>query len=370
PRRTDFGIDEGDMDIEDLVANESQIITISHLGYIKRTQAEEFRTQARGGKGLKGMETREAGPDESEDDFVEHLFTAETHDYLLFFTNTGRVFVERVFYIPEGGRTSKGRSIKNLLNVRPEEKIAATLRIQGDPQGDKTKTFTEAAHIVFATRSGIVKKTNLSDFRNIRKDGIIAISIEDENELIGVSLTDGSDEIVLITHKGLSLRCDEGQFRDQGRGTRGVSGIRPGGEDFVVAMSKVDAEANLLVVSENGIGKRTPFEDYRLQNRGGKGIITMKTTEKTGLVIGALAISEDDELMLMTSKGQSVRIRAEEVRQTGRNAQGVKLMSLGLGETIQDIARVIPEGPEDEEEGGEEASATAADGDSPAEGEG
>jgi len=341
PRRTDFGIDEGDMNIEDLIANETQIITISHRGYIKRTPAEEYRVQARGGKGLKGMEMREVTAEDEEDDFVEHLFSAGTHDYLLFFTNTGRVFVERVFFIPEGTRTAKGRSIKNLLNLRPEEMIAETLRIQGAPDGDKTKTFSPGYHVVFATRWGIVKKTNLSDFRNIRKDGIIAISIEEGNELIDVTLTAGEDEIVLITHQGMSLRCDEDQFRDQGRDTRGVAGIRPGEGDYVVGMARVTPESNLLVVSEKGVGKRTPFEDYRLQNRGGKGIITMKITGKTGMVVGAVAVTDIDEVMLMTNTGQSVRIRAKDVRQAGRNTQGVKLMSLAEGEIIQDIARVV-----------------------------
>ena len=347
PRRTDFAVDEGAMNLEDLIANESQIITISHRGYIKRTSAEEYRLQARGGKGLKGMEMREASSEEEENDFVELLFTAGTHDYLLFFTNTGRVFVERVFFIPEGTRTAMGRSIKNLLNLRPEEKIAATLRIQGQGQDDKDKTFSPAFHIVFATRSGIVKKTNLSDFRNIRRDGIIAIAIEEGNELIDVKLTTGKDEIVLITHQGLSLRCDEAQFRDQGRDTMGVTGIRPVPGDYVVAMAKVNPEATLLVVSENGIGKRTPFEDYRPQNRGGKGIITMKTNEKTGPVVRAIEVMEADELMLMTSTGQSVRIRVRDVRQAGRNTMGVRLMRLNTGETIQDIALVIADPSEE-----------------------
>jgi DNA gyrase subunit A len=341
PRRTDFAVDDGDMNLEDLVANEGQIITISHRGYIKRTLAEHFRLQSRGGKGMRGMETTEAAADEEEGDFVEHLFTAGTHDYLLFFTNTGRVFMERVFYIPEGGRTSKGRSIKNLLNLRPEESIKATLRIQGDPGGDKDKTFTPEFHIIFATKDGVVKRTNLSDFRNIRKDGINAITIAEGNDLVDVTLTAGNDEIVLITHEGMSLRCHEDQFRAVGRTAQGVFGIRPGDGDYVVAMERVVPGASLLVVSENGIGKQTPFDDYRIQNRGGRGIITMKTSEKTGLVIGAVAVTEGDQLMLMTSTGQSVRISTDQVRQAGRNTMGVKLMSLREGEVIQDIAKVV-----------------------------
>ncbi len=205
-----------------------------------------------------------------------------------------------------------------------------------------------------------MKKTNLSDFRNIRKDGIIAVNIDEGNELIGCRLTSGEDEIVLVTNQGMSLRCSEKDFRDQGRATRGVTGIRPGKEgDFVVGIAIVDPEATLLVASENGIGKRTTFEDYRLQNRGGKGIITMKVTDKTGLVVSGLAVHETDEVMLMTSTGQSVRIPANEIRQTGRNAQGVKLMSLAVGETIQDIARVVAEPEaegEEEAEDGEQAT--------------
>ncbi len=354
PRRTDFAPDEGEIHVEDLIANEGSIITISHLGYIKRTPPSEYRTQGRGGKGLKGMETRDKLSEDEEADFVEHLFTANTHDYLMFFTNTGRVFAERVYAIPEMSRTAKGRSIRNLLNLRPEEKIASTLRVESEAGGDKDKTWNTALHVVFATRDGTVKKTNLNDFRNIRKDGIIAIKIEEENELIDVVMTDGSSEIVLATHDGLSLRCHEEQIRDMGRGTRGVAGIRPKKGDYVVSLAVVDTEATFLVASEKGIGKRTPFDDYRVQSRGGKGIITMKTTDKTGKVVGALVVREKDEVMLMTDKGQSVRIRVADVRRTGRNTQGVKLMDLRGGEAIQDIARVISEDDEalDEDAGG------------------
>ncbi len=357
PRKTDFGIDEGDIDITDLIANESNIVTISHKGYIKRTPSSEYRTQARGGKGLKGMETREAHAEGEEDDFVEQLFSASAHDYLLFFTNTGRVYVERVYRIPELGRTSMGRSIKNFLNLQADETIASTLRIEGDAGGDLDKTFVELFHIVFATRSGRIKKTNLKDFRHILKKGIIAIKIEEGDELIDVKLTNGEDEIVLVTHEGLSLRCHEQQVRDMGRSSRGVWGIRPQEGDHVVTLGVVDPEAMLLVASEKGIGKRTAFEEYRAQTRGGKGIITMKTTKKTGKVVGALVVREEDELMLMTSAGQSVRIKVSGVRPTSRNTQGVKLMNLKKGEVIQDIARVIVD---EEENSGEEESPTAS----------
>ncbi len=354
PRKTNFGIDEGDMNIVDLIANESNIITISHKGYIKRTLSSEYRTQARGGKGLKGMVTRGAQTEEDEDDFVEQLFSASTHDYLMFFTNTGRAYVERVYRIPEMSRTSMGRSIKNFLNLQSGETIASTLRIEGDPSGDLDKTFVEQFHIVFATRTGRVKKTNLKDFRHIRKTGIIAIKIEEEDELIDVRLTNGDDQIILVTHEGLSLRCHEKGVRDMGRSSRGVWGIRPKENDYVVTLAVVDSESMLLVASERGIGKRTAFEEYRIQTRGGKGIITMKTTEKTGKVVGALVVREEDELMVMTSAGQSVRLKVNGVRPTSRNTQGVKLMNLKEGEIIQDVARVIVDEEDESEENSEE----------------
>jgi len=241
----------------------------------------------------------------------------------------------------------EGRSVKNLLNLRPEEAIKATLRIRGDPGGDRDKTFSPEFHIIFATKDGVVKRTNLSDFRNIRKDGINAITIVEGNDLVDVTLTGGNDEIVLITHEGMSLRCHEEQFRALGRTAQGVFGIRPKEGDYVVAMARVDPSSALLVVSKKGIGKQTPFEDYRLQNRGGSGIITMKTSEKTGLVVSALSVQEKDELMLMTSSGQSVRISVAQVRQAGRNTMGVKLMSLREGEIIQDIAQVVSFGDEE-----------------------
>ena len=349
PRKTDFGIDDGEINVVDLIANESNLITISHRGYIKRTLASEYRTQARGGKGLKGMETRESAAEEDENDFVEHLFAATAHDYLMFFTDTGRVYVERVYQIPEGSRTSKGRSIKNLLNLQTEEKIAAVLRIEAVGNEDKDATFVEDKFVLFATRSGKVKKTKLSDFRNYRKDGIIAIKIEEGNELIDVKMTNGSDEISLVTSKGYAVRTSEDNIRPMGRPSAGVAGIRPGDDDWLVSLAIVDNSEQLLVASEKGLGKRTPFEDYPTKGRGGKGVITMKVTAKTGRVVKALRVSEDDDVMLMTNTGQSVRIKASDARLTGRNAQGVILMKTREGEAIQDIARVAKEDEEIEE---------------------
>ena len=355
PRKTDFGIDDGEINVVDLIANESNLITISHRGYIKRTLASEYRTQARGGKGLKGMETREAADKDDGDDFVEHLFAATAHDYLMFFTDTGRVYVERVFQIPEGSRIAKGRSIKNLLNLQSEEKIASVLRIEAVGNEDKDATFVEDRFVLFATRSGKVKKTKLSDFRNYRKDGIIAIKIEEGNSLIDVKLTDGNDEISLVTSQGYSVRTSEENIRPMGRPSAGVAGIRPGKGDYLVALAVVDNSEQLLVVSAKGLGKRTPFEDYPTKGRGGKGVITMKVTEKTGRVVKALRVAAEDDIMLMTDTGQSVRIKAESARLTGRNAQGVILMKTKDGETIQDIARVVSE----DDEGGEAESIDA-----------
>jgi DNA gyrase subunit A len=345
PRLTQLVPDEGEINMEDLIANEGCIISITHGGFIKRTAVSAFRAQRRGGKGVIGMTTREGATEEEEGDFIEHLFTATTHDYLMFFTESGRAYVEKVYEIPEMGRAAKGRSIANLLELRADEKIAATIRVQSKTSGTGPsqidETWDEKLHIVFATRSGIVKKSNLSGFSNVRKGGIIAIQIEKDDCLIDAKLTNGDNEIVLITKEGMSLRFHEEQLRDQGRNTVGVWGIRPEKGDWVVGSAIVNPNAMLLVAGENGIGKRTPFDDYRRQSRGGKGIITMKTGEKTGKVVGALTVTEADELMLITTKGQMVRTRVKEIRAVGRNTMGVKLMDLRGAEKLQAIAPVV-----------------------------
>ncbi len=353
PRLTQLVPDEGEINMEDLIANEGTIITITHQGFIKRTAMSAYRAQKRGGKGVIGMQTRDAMSEADQDDFVEHLFTATAHDYLLFITQEGRCYVEKVYEIPEMGRAAKGRSIANFLELKPGEKIAATIRIQGKKTDEET--WTPDLHIVFATRSGIVKKSKLSDFKNIRKGGIIAIQIEEGDRLINAKLTNGSDEIVLITKNGMSLRFSEEELRDQGRDTVGVWGIRPEAGDVVVDMAIVNADSTLLVAGENGIGKRTPFDDYRRQSRGGKGIITMKTGDKTGEVVGALAVRQQDELMLITTKGQMVRTRVAEIRETARNTMGVILIRLRPGEKLQSIAPVVSQ---EEEEGVPEAGET------------
>ena len=351
PRLTELAPDEAEINMEDLIANEGCIISITHGGFIKRTAVSAFRAQRRGGKGVIGMSTREGATEEDEGDFIEHLFTATTHDYLMFFTQSGRAYVEKVYEIPEMGRAAKGRSIANILDLRPDEKIAATIRVQSKKSGAGPnavdETWDENLHIVFATRSGIVKKSNLSDYANVRKGGIIAIQIEEGDCLIDAKLTNGNNEIVLITKEGMSLRFHEEQLRDQGRNTVGVWGIRPDKKDHVVAIAIVDPNAMLLVTGENGIGKRTPFDDYRRQSRGGKGIITMKTGEKTGDVVGALTVTDKDELMLITTKGQMVRTRVKEIRVVGRNTMGVKLMDLRNGEKLQAIAPVVSQAEEE-----------------------
>ena len=352
PRRTQIVPAEGEMAIEDLIANEGVIVTLTHNGFIKRTLVSSFRAQKRGGKGVIGMTAREAEKEE-DSDFVEYLFTATTHDYLMFFTESGRCYVERVFEIPEGSRASKGRSIANLLELKQDEKIAATIRVQG--QKTDEETWNENLHVLFATRSGSVKKSNLNDFKNIRKGGIIAIQIEEGDRLIDCKLTTGHDEIVLITHEGMSIRFTEEELRDQGRNTVGVWGIRPDKGDYIVGTAVVNKDCQLLVAGENGLGKRTSFEEYRLQGRGGKGIITMKTTDRTGGVAGALTVRDEDELMLITNKGKMVRTKIAEIRETGRNAQGVKLIDLRPGEVLQGIAPVVSD-KDDEEPAPEAAS--------------
>lgn len=350
-RLTEIVADEGEIAIEDLIANEGVIITITHGGLIKRTNVSSYRSQRRGGKGVIGMTTREGGEGE-EADFIEHLFTASTHDYLMFFTNKGRVYVERVHEIPDMGRASKGRSIANLLELQAEEKIAALIRILAKTDAKEDKTWEQENFLFFATLKGTVKKTALAEFANVRKGGIIAIGIEEGDQLIDVKLTSGNDDVVLITNEGMSIRFAESDVRSMGRPASGVRGISLETSDKVVALAVVVPECTLLVAGENGIGKRTDFQEYRIQSRGGKGIITMKTNEKTGGVVGALTVRDAEEIMLITVAGQMVRIGVHGIREAGRNTQGVKLINLEEGDKLQAIAPVISESDEENAEGG------------------
>ncbi len=358
PRLTQIVPDEGEIAIEDLIANEGVIITLTHAGLLKRTAVSAYRAQRRGGKGVIGMATREADTPE-ESDFIEHLFTASTHDYLMFFTNTGRVYVERVHEIPDMGRASKGRSIANLLELKADEKVAALIRIlsKTDPNKEDV-TWQQPGELFFATQQGTVKKTSLSDFANVRKGGIIAITIDPGDTLIDVKQTRGStaggddgDDVVLITKDGMSIRFSESDVRSMGRSAAGVKGITLEKGDEVVALAVVVPDAALLVAGENGIGKRTSFDEYlvqgesgtRKQSRGGKGRITMKVGDKTGGVVGALTVRDADEIMLITAGGQMVRTFVKDIREAGRNTMGVKLVNLDTGDKLQAIAPVISE---------------------------
>ena len=335
---------EGDIDIEDLIANEGCIITITHGGYIKRTAESEFRAQRRGGLGVLGMTTRESQMEGEEGDFVQHLFTASTHDSLMFFTQTGRCYVEKVYQIPEMSRAAKGRSIANLLELRPEEKIAATLRIEAKKEEGSTEetTWNPSLHIMFATRHGIVKKTNLSEFANVRRGGIIAIQIEQDDELIDALLTIGNDEVVLITKEGMSIRFHEEEARDIGRNAVGVWGIRPEPGDEVVGIAKIVADAKLLVAGANGIGKRTDFtgvpasvargqrdyhdEDRRPDWRGDRRLVCARGRWSP-------CSSPPADKWSASTSARSARPL--------RNTMGVKLINLIEGEKLQDIAPVV-----------------------------
>lgn len=321
-RKTQFLAAEGEFRMEDLIVNEGCIITVSHKGFIKRTAVSSYRSQRRGGKGVRGSGAYE-------EDFVERLFTASTHDYMLFFMNNGRVYVEKVYDIPEGTRIAKGRSLANVLQLQKDERIAAMIPV---------KDFDESKHLVMATRKGIVKKTNLSDYRNYRRGGLIGINIDESDELIGVRLTRGEDELLLLTRVGMSIRFHENALRDQGRATRGVKGIALKGEnDYVVTLEVVDPSETLLVAGQNGQGKRTRFEEYRTQNRGGSGIIAIRTSG----VVGALSVNDNDEIMLLTQSGQAVRTPVRDVRVIGRTTQGVRLIHLADGDQLIGVSKIV-----------------------------
>lgn len=323
PRRSEILNIDGDLSLEDLIPNEGCMITVSHQGFIKRTTLDAYRSQKRGGKGV-------IGSGQYEDDFVEHLFTASTHDYIMCFMNTGRVYVEKVYEFPEGSRTAKGRSIANILEVQDKEKIAAMICVKGFEETDQS--------IVLATKNGVVKKTKLSDFKNFRKGGIIGINIDEDDALIGARLTTGQDDILLVTEQAQSIRFLETALRDQGRATRGVRGIKlKSAKDKVVAVEIVSKDATLLTAGSNGLGKRTSFDDYRQQSRGGSGIIAMKTEK----IAGALSVTDEDEIMMFTKNGQAVRSPIKDVRISGRATSGVKLVNLGNKDTLIGISKVI-----------------------------
>jgi DNA gyrase subunit A len=332
-RRTEVVADQGDFSVEDLVAEEDMVITISHTGYIKRIPVSTYRRQRRGGRGLNGMGTKE-------DDWVEHLFIASTHDYVMFFTANGQVYWLKVYDIPQGGRAARGKPIVNCIAIRPDERIAALVPV---------RAFTDDKYLMFATRGGTVKKTVLAAFGNVRSTGINAINIEDGDELIEVQITDGTSDIVLATRHGMSIRFQERDVREMGRATTGVRGIELESGDAVIGMVVIRREATLLVVAEHGLGKRSELADYRVQRRGGKGIITLKHSEKTGDVVALKEVIPDDELMVITRHGVIIRLPVNDIRVIGRNTQGVRVINLDDGDVVVDVARVVRE-----EEGGEE----------------
>jgi len=331
-RRTDIVADEGEINIEDLIADEGCVITISNTGYIKRVPVSSYRQQKRGGKGVRGMQTKDT-------DYVEHVFTASTHDVLLCFTQQGHLHWIRVYEIPEATRASRGKAIVNLLQIGSDEKIAAMIRV---------REFTDDKHLVMATERGISKRTNLMAYSNMRAGGIIGINIDKGDRLIGVRLTDGTQDIMLTTAQGKSIRFDENDLRDQGRATRGVKGITLAEGDNVNSIEVVDPQATILAVSENGYGKRTNFEEYRKQSRGGKGIITIRTTERNGLVVAAHSVKDADALMLITAAGQMIRIPINGIRTISRNTQGVRLINLAESDKLVSATPVEPEEPADD----------------------
>ncbi len=329
-RRTEIVGEEGEFSMEDLIADEEMVVTISHSGYIKRIPVTTYRRQRRGGRGLNGMGTKE-------DDWVEHLFIASTHDYVLFFTDNGQVYWLKVYDIPQGGRAARGKPVINLVQINSQERIAAFVAV---------REFSDNQYLMFATAKGVVKKTVLSAYGNPRSAGINAINIEKGDELIEVMLTDGTNDIVLATSHGMSIRFTERDAREMGRATAGVRGIQLEKDDRVIGMVVVRRDATLLVVAEKGLGKRSPLGDYRVQRRGGKGIITLKRSARTGSVVALKEVLPQDELMMVTRHGVIIRVPVEGIRVIGRNTQGVKVMNLDGGDTVVDVARVVREDEE------------------------
>ncbi len=318
-RRTRIVPATGEIDVEDMIAVEDIVITLTHYGYIKRMPEDTYKTQRRGGRGIVGLTTRE-------DDFVESLYISSTHDTILFFTNKGKVYSLKGYEIPEAGRQARGMAIINILNLEADEKVSAIIPIS---------EYTPDSNLVFVTKKGTVKKTSLDQFENIRKNGIIAITLRDEDELIAVKETTGEDDIIVVTKKGMSIRFDEDDARPMGRSAMGVNAIRLDSDDEVVATDLVtDEEDYLLVISKRGFGKKTKLSEYRTQLRGGKGIITYNITEKTGEIVSAKVVNDLDDIMMITLNGTIIRLEAKEISTMGRNTQGVTLMKTENGEVV------------------------------------
>jgi len=333
-RRTEIVADQGEFSIEDLIAEEDMVITVSHAGYIKRLPVSAYRRQRRGGKGVISAHTKE-------DDWLEHLFIASTHDYVMFFTQQGQCYWLKVHEIPQAARAARGKPIISCVAMKPDERLAALVPV---------REFSEDQFLLFATTQGVVKKTVLSEFGNPRSVGIRAINIEKGDELIDVQVTDGRNDIVLATRHGMSIRFHEKDVRDMGRTATGVKGIELDKKDHVIDMVVVRRKSTLLVVTEKGMGKRSELDEYRVQHRGGRGIITLKRADKTGDIVALKEVLPDDELMMITKKGIMIRVPVEGIRISGRNTQGVKVMNLTTGDLLVDVARVVKEEGSGEEE--------------------
>lgn len=328
-RKTKIAAAEGEFEIEDLIKEEQCAITLTHFGYIKRIPIDTYKSQKRGGKGITGMTTKE-------DDFVKQIFTASTHDTILFFSNKGKLYRLRGYEIPEAGRTAKGTAIVNLLQLDNGEKISAVIPIQN---------FAEGKYLLMGTKDGLIKKTKLTEYDSSRKTGLLAITLKDEDELIDVRLTDGEDNVVLVTKKGLSITFEEKDVRPVGRTAQGVIGMRLDEDDEVIGMESIigNKNATLLAITENGFGKRTELDEYRIQNRGGRGVITYKVTPKTGNVVGIRIATGTEDVMLVTDKGTIIRLKVDEISVLGRSTQGVTLMRTNDGGKVVSIELINPE---------------------------
>ena len=320
---------EGEFNVEDLIEEEQTVVALTHFGYIKRMPIDTYKSQKRGGKGITGMTTKE-------DDFVKQIFTASTHDTILFFSNKGKLYRLRGYEIPEAGRTAKGTAIVNLLSLDPGEKISAVIPLQN---------FAEGKYLLMATRDGLIKKTALNEYNSARKTGLLAITLKGEDELIDVRLTDGEDNVVLVTRKGMCITFDEKDVRPVGRTAQGVIGIRLDKDDIVIGMESVIASktATLLAITENGFGKRTELDEYRVQNRGGKGVITYKVTPKTGNIVGIRIANGNEDVMLITDKGTIIRLNVKDISVLGRSTQGVTLIRTNDGAKVVSVEIITPE---------------------------
>ena len=319
-RKTKIVAAEGDLDVEDLIKEEQSVITLTHFGYIKRMPVDTYKSQKRGGKGITGIATRE-------EDFVKQIFTASTHDLILFFSNKGKLYRLKGYEIPEAGRTAKGTAIVNLLSLDPGEKISAVIPINN---------FSEGKYLLMGTKSGLIKKTALTEYNSARKTGLLAITLKDDDELIDVRLTDGEDNVVLVTKKGMSITFDEKDVRPVGRTAQGVIGIRLDEEDSVIGMESIVSgiKGTLLAITENGFGKRTELDEYRVQNRGGRGVITYKITPKTGDIVGIRIATDEEDVMLITDNGTVIRLNVKDISILGRATQGVTLMRTNEGKVV------------------------------------